>query len=172
MDWSFPGSTTAHVYDPTLGAWAAVAPMNAGRWSFDAITLDNGKGLFPGGSSGFVGGAALATAEVFDPASNTFSFTANNLSVGRHAFGITALNDGRILITGGSTVPNSLGGGGVTAVDIYDPATNSFTAAASMNAGRSLHAQVTLNDGRVVVIGGAQATPRSTIRFRTRGPLR
>ena len=41
-------------------------------------------------------------------------------------------------------------------MDLYDPATNSFAAAASMNAGRSLHAQVTLADGRVVVVGGAQ----------------
>jgi hypothetical protein len=153
---SFPGSTSAHVYDPAVGAWTAVSPLNAGRWSLDAITLNNGKALFPGGSSGFVGGVTLATAEVFDPATNTFSFTANNLSVARHASGITTLNDGRILITGGSTIANSLGGSGVTAVDIYDPATNSFTAVASMNAGRSLHAQVTLADGRVVVVGGAQ----------------
>ena len=39
---------------------------------------------------------------------------------------------------------------------MYDPETNRFSPAAPLKDGRSLHAQVTLKDGRVVVIGGAQ----------------
>jgi hypothetical protein len=152
----FPALTKAEIYDPASKSWSVTGPLKTPRWSLDAITLDNGQALFAGGSSAFNGGPALATAEIYDPTTATFSSTANDLSAGRQSFGITRLNDGRILITGGNASGNNLGGTGVTAVDIYDPATNSFKAAASLNSGRALHAQVTLKDGRVVVVGGAQ----------------
>ncbi len=154
----FPAITTAEIYDPTTRAWTATGGLNTPRWSLDAITLASGQVLFAGGARAFAGGAALASAEIYDPATGTFSFTANDLSAARQGFGVTALNDGRVLVTGGNASGSNLGGGGVTAVDIYDPASNRFAAAASMNFGRSLHAQVTLRDGRVAVIGGAQNT--------------
>lgn len=147
---------TAELYDPVTRSWSSTGLLGTPRWQLDAVTLDNGKALFAGGASGFAAGAVLATAELYDPATGTFSPTANNLSVARQGYGISRLNDGRILISGGSTAGNQLGGTGITAVDIYDPDTNTFSAAAPMHAGRSLHAQLTLRDGRVLVIGGAQ----------------
>lgn len=154
----FPAITTAEIYDPTTRAWAVTGGMNTPRWSLDAITLASGQVLFAGGARAFAGGAALASAEIYDPATGSFSYTANDLSVARQGFGISALNDGRVLVAGGNASGSNLGGGGVTAVDIYDPASDRFVAAASLNFGRSLHAQVTLRDGRVAVIGGAQNT--------------
>ncbi len=148
--------TTAEVYDPSSGIWSMTGPLGTARWSLDAITLDNGKALFAGGASAFSPDAALATAELYDPSTGTFSPTGNDLSVARQSSGISRLNDGRILITGGNSAGNNLNGTGVTAVDIYDPSTNTFSPAASMNSGRALHAQVTLGDGRVLVVGGAQ----------------
>jgi len=154
----FPAITTAEIYDPTARTWAVTSGLNTPRWSLDAITLAGGRVLFAGGARAFAGGAALASAEIYDPETRTFSYTANDLSAARQSFGVTTLTDGRVLLAGGNTSGSNLGGGGTTAVDIYDPATNRFVAAASMNAGRSLHAQVTLRDGRVAVIGGAQRT--------------
>lgn len=151
-----PAITTAELYDPATKRWSVTGPLQTPRWSLDAITLASGKALFAGGATAFKVPATVATAEVFDPATESFSYTANNLSVARHSFGITLIHDGKVFITGGNTAGNNLGGTGVTAVDIYDPATNRFSPAAPMNSGRSLHAQVTLGDGRVVVIGGAQ----------------
>jgi hypothetical protein len=146
----------AELYDPGKKCWTATGPLNTPRWSLDAVTLPNGKALFAGGASAFEEQAALDTAEIYDPDTGRFSFTANRLSVARQGFGISLLNDGRVLITGGNSRGNNLGGEGVAAVDLYDPATNSFQAVAPLNFGRSLHAQLTLRDGRVVVIGGAQ----------------
>jgi hypothetical protein len=154
----FPAVTTAELYEPLTRTWSATSGLNAPRWSLDAITLTNGRVLFAGGASAFAGAAALSSAETYDPATQAFSYTANNLSIARQGFGVTALNDGRVLIAGGNSSGSNLGGGGVTAVDVFDPATNLFSAAAAMNFGRSLHAQVTLRDGRVVVIGGARDT--------------
>jgi hypothetical protein len=154
------GVTGAELYDPATQSWSSTSSMNSKRWSFDAITLSNGSALFAGGSNAFFdllgSGFVRSDAEIYDSNTNSFFSTINNLSVARHAYGISALNDGRILIAGGSTLFNHLGGTGTTAVDIYDPTTNQFSSAGSMNAGRSLHAQTTLADGRVVVVGGAQ----------------
>lgn len=148
--------TVAELYDPATQTWTVTGSLKIPRWSLDAITLRNGRALFAGGSKGFTADGALDTAEVFDPETGQFTFTANSLSVARHSSGISMLKDGKVLITGGSNVGNNLGGTGVTAVDIYDPEKNAFQAAAPLHAGRALHAQVTLRDGRVLVIGGAQ----------------
>lgn len=146
----------AEIYDPADSRWKPVRPMSTGRWSLDAIALRNGRVLFAGGASAFSESAVLDSAELFDPASTSFVPVTNRLSRARHSFGISMLADGRVLITGGSEKGNSLNGSGVTNTDIYDPETNSFSPAAPMTDGRSLHAQLTLKDGRVLVIGGAQ----------------
>ena len=148
--------TTAEIYDPKTASWSITGPLGTPRWSLDAISLDNGKALFAGGASGFSPNAALATAELYDPATGTFSPTGNDLAIARQSSGISRLNDGKILITGGNTAGNNLNGTGVTAVDLYDPGTNMFSPGTPINSGRSLHAQVTLRDGRVLVVGGAQ----------------
>lgn len=153
---SLIAETVAERYDPVQRRWMPTGSLNMPRWSLDAITLRNGKALFAGGASGFAQNAALDTAELYDPETGKFSFAANTLSAARQSFGISELSDGRILISGGNDTGNNLGGGGVIAVDIFDPETNSFRAIASLHFGRALHAQLTLRDGRVVVIGGAQ----------------
>lgn len=148
----------AELYDPATQKWSTTGSMKVARWALDAITLPDGKALFAGGSAAFSPADALDSAEVYDPATRKFSLTKNKLSVGRQSLGLSLLKDGRVLLTGGNPTGNNLNGKGVTAVDIYDPATDEFHAAASLNEGRSLHAQLTLKDGRVLVVGGAQTS--------------
>lgn len=152
----FPATAAAEFYDPVARKWTPVKPMSTGRWSLDGILLSNGKILFAGGASAFQKSAVLDSAELFNPQTMEFEPVLNSLSAARHSFGISTLSDGRVLLTGGSAEGNSLNGSGVTNVDIYDPETNRFVPASPTTFGRSLHAQVTLRDGRVIVIGGAQ----------------
>ncbi|MFO1005230.1 MAG: hypothetical protein U0929_04665 [Planctomycetaceae bacterium] len=154
----FKATNRAELYDPATQKWSATGSMKVARWALDAITLPDGKALFAGGSAAFSPAAALDTAEVYDPATGKFTLTKNKLSAGRQSLGLSLLKDGRVLLTGGNPTGNNLNGSGVRAVDIYDPATDEFHAAASLNEGRALHAQLTLKDGRVVVIGGAQTS--------------
>ena len=151
-------TSKAELYDPATQRWTTTTPLHTPRWSLDAITLPNGKALFAGGAAAFSVAPALATAEVYDPETGTFAYTHNTLSVGRQSFGISLLQNGQVLLSGGNTTGNNLNGSGTTAVDIYDATTNEFRPVASMHEGRALHAQVTLRDGRVVVIGGAQTS--------------
>ena len=57
------------------------------------------------------------------------------------------LPDGRVVIAGGSSEP-------FFSVEIYDPATDLFTFAASASLARSGHAAAVLGDGRVLFVGG------------------
>ena len=75
----------------------------------------------------------------------------------RHArWGHTAtqLDDGRVLVAGGVGP-----GGNITAsAEIYDPATDSWSAAASLGTERAQHTATLLDNGRVLVAGGGVAS--------------
>jgi galactose oxidase len=65
--------------------------------------------------------------------------------------GISALEDGRILIQGGSDAKKNT---------FYDPKTNAFTPAPDLIVARGYQSSATLSDGRVFTIGGAYSGPR------------
>ena len=60
--------------------------------------------------------------------------------------GTAALEDGRIMVTGGNNAKS---------VSIYDPATNNWTKEEEMNVGRGYHSMMILHDGSVFTVGGS-----------------
>ncbi len=77
---------------------------------------------------------------------------AGAMGVGRGAFSLTELADGRVLATGGITA-NSGPGGSPTA-ETWDPATHTWSAVAPMSIGRTFHTGNLLLDKRVLVVAG------------------
>ncbi|HEY2888361.1 MAG TPA: kelch repeat-containing protein [Candidatus Limnocylindrales bacterium] len=69
----------------------------------------------------------------------------------------TRLLDGRVLVAGGEVVdPGSATAPPTLArVDVFDPRTNSWVAAAPLHHARQLHTATLLADGRVLVLGGS-----------------
>ena len=65
-------------------------------------------------------------------------------------YAAATLNDGRVMFTGG--IDDT--GVTTTACEIYDPVSNTFSAAAAMPNPRAGHAAATLVDGRVMIVGG------------------
>ncbi|CAN8097958.1 unnamed protein product [Discula destructiva] len=63
---------------------------------------------------------------------------------------ISTLEDGRILIQGGSDASNTT---------FYDPATDEFTTGPELTTPRGYQSSTTLSDGRVFTIGGAYSAP-------------
>ncbi|CAN5787830.1 hypothetical protein BH24DEI2_BH24DEI2_08420 [soil metagenome] len=63
----------------------------------------------------------------------------------RHSHTATLLADGRVLIAGGYDAQGNY----LSSTELYDPVTNSFTPAASLNSARADHIAVSLQDGRV-----------------------
>jgi hypothetical protein len=106
--------------------------------------LANGKVLVAGGWKP----GLTDTAEVYDPATATWTMTANLLSKARIALRVEALPDGRALAIGGWA------GKAVDNVDIYDPISNRWTPVASLNTPRFNFATAILPTGQVVAVGG------------------
>jgi N-acetylneuraminic acid mutarotase len=101
----------------------------------------------------------VATHEVYDPATNTWSMAAP-LPLARDHLGI-AVVAGRIHVFGGrtdATVDNT------GRHDVYDPATNNWSTAAPLITPRSAGATFYL-DGRIVYSGGECKDPKASMTF-------
>jgi hypothetical protein len=107
-------------------------------------TQTQSKVLIAGGDS--LSGA-LATAELYDPATGTFS-TTGALNVGRFDHTATLLTDGTVLLAGGDQIFDVTG-------EIYYPSTGTFTSTSDTLAqGRDGHSAVRLSNGDVLIVGG------------------
>jgi hypothetical protein len=158
--------SSAELYDPAAGTFTATAgPMTTARVSHTATLLQNGKVLIVGGDVIFYNGFAntniqsLASAEIFDPGTGTFTGT-GSLSVARESHTATLLNDGRVLVAGGSdgTLGNPTPAATVYATaELFDPTKGTFTAAGMMTSGRDFFTANLLGSGKVLVTGGANS---------------
>jgi cysteine-rich repeat protein len=147
---------TAELYSPALGAWTVAGVLNEQRFHHTAVLLPDGKVLVAGGSPSESNGGALASAELYDPATNTWSFT-GGLNVARREHAMTLLPDGKVLVTGGSDAADGL----LSSAELYDPATGTWTLAASMRTARLSHTATSLGNGKVLVVGGSERDPVS-----------
>ena len=134
------------------GAWTAAPSMAEGRGSQTATLLPNGKVLVVGGNVASSPPLAPATAELYDPKTRTWS-SAGSLSTPRWGHTATLLPNGKVLVAGGSP-DDPYTPGSLASVEIYDPGTNTWSAAASMHTPRSFHSATLLADGRVLIAGG------------------
>jgi alpha-tubulin suppressor-like RCC1 family protein len=143
------------VLDPR---WTTTASMATPRQNHTATLMTNGKVLVAGGSSNG-GTTSLATAEVFDPATSTWTSVATPMISPRQLHAAiqlgtvaNATTSGKVLITGGLQPPN----GTLHGSTLYSPTAGTWTAAQSMPSGFNRHLQTItmLGDGRVLVTGG------------------
>ncbi len=119
-------------------------PTGSLAWSgyyFTSTRLSDGRVLVVGGRD------RGSIAEIYDPATGTFSMTPY-VPDGRSLHATVLLHDGQPLVTGGEDP--------YTAVDAlrYDLATSVWSPAGTMNTPRQGHGAVVLPDGKVLVTGG------------------
>jgi hypothetical protein len=97
--------------------------------------------------------AATMCVTTVAPSPNGRVIQTASMSVARASHTSTRLPDGRVLIAGGFA-----GSGGeqspYSSTEIYDPATNRFTAGPSLREGRVGHTATVLSDGRILFAGG------------------
>lgn len=136
---------SAEIYDPATGLWTVAAPMRSPRLWHTATLLGDGKVLVAGGVSAFTDGAALKTAELFDPATGAWSL-AGEMTARRSGHTATLLQGGNVLIAGG---PEE-----VTGTELFDPKKLAWTPAGDMREGRGEPSATLLPNGKVLVAGG------------------
>jgi N-acetylneuraminic acid mutarotase len=108
--------STAEVYRQSTGAWTAVADMPAGRGHHRAAPLGSGKALVVGGTDSLRNDVGFASALVYDSGADEWTLAAG-LTTGRWGFAATALDDGRVLVTGG-VARSGLAAAGTDAVEL------------------------------------------------------
>src|SRR5947207_2147994 len=120
------------VLQPCAGAPFQFEPTGsliAARYAHTATLLQNGRVLVAGG---FNDTGLLGTAELYDPASGTWT-TTGNLAASREYHTATLLPNGKVLVAGG------VGGVILSSAELYDPASGSWTAIGNLATARELH---------------------------------
>lgn len=149
-DCSTGALASAELYDSVSGTWTPAASMKTARSFHTATLLPNGKVLVAGGVNNFTTGAGLASAELYDPATDVWTDT-GAMAVGRYVHTATLLASGKVLVAGGeSGFPQVF----LASAELYDPATGTWSAAGSLGQARDYHTATLLKNGKVLVAGG------------------
>jgi hypothetical protein len=120
--------------------------MTVSRGEHTATLLNDGRVVVAGGKDG--GSVVFASAEIFDPATGTWTAT-GSLSTGRAFHTATRLDNEKVLVAGGLTNGSTL-----RSTELFDPASGAWTVTGNMIHDRRQHTATRLNDGRVLAVGG------------------
>jgi len=138
--------------NPYLNCLSPALKMNDVRAAHSATLLPDGRVLIGGGfREEGTSEIAIASAEIFDPATNTFTPT-GDMNEPRDGHTATLLPDGQVLIVGGWNVRNRS-----STAELYDPQTGKFAYTGSMMAPRQGFTATLLKNGQVLIAGGDSA---------------
>ena len=158
---------SAELWDPTTGRFSATGRMTTARENATATLLDDGRVLIAGGTTDEPGGTVtgLASAELYDPATGTFSPTGpmrygrntchclRGASPGLSRPLATRLADGRVFIAGGQVSvadPNAEPPGNYA--DVFDPRSGTFSQTPTYFCDTTRSTVTALLDGRALIV--------------------
>lgn len=142
---------STELYDPVAGTWSATGTLTTGRIEHTATLLASGKVLIAGGYNPTLRDGLLASAEIYDPATETWSAT-GRMTTARMFHTATLLPSGKVLVTGGFI------GAYLVSAELYDPVLGTWSLTGSMTTSRNQHTATLLQSGKVLVVGGDYVT--------------
>ena len=147
--------TATALIDVAAGTITPGPPLKLPREDHRTTRLDDGRLLVSGGTS--PQGVSLDAAEVYDPATGEFRLIEHLMVQRREDHTANLLPDGRVLITGGEDNHSGKDQRDLVLdnVEVFDPATETFSKLPSLIVRRDEHASSVLDDGRVLITGGA-----------------
>ncbi len=140
--------TLVELFNPKTNTYSAGPDMSVPRDQATATLLRNGNVLVVGGTADNVNAEPLTSAEIYNPRTNTWKRT-GSLSQARFGHQATLLQDGRVLVMGGTPDVETQ----LISCEIWDPATGKWSPTGSMNYGRRYSSAVTLANGNVLEAG-------------------
>jgi hypothetical protein len=144
-------SDTLELFDPAVGMFSAVeATMSAARVGHAAALISVGEDTKVLIAGGFDGTTALASVDVYDPATGSVT-PGPSMSTARAGHSATTLLNGKVLVAGGAGNSSEL-----ASAEMFDPTSNAFTPADNlMAAPRQRHLAFLLpHNNNVLIVGG------------------
>jgi hypothetical protein len=136
--------TSTEIYDPMTGTFTAGPSLTTPRSGHTSTVLSDGKILIAGGD-------VSGSAEIYDPATQSFSLIAANMTAARKFHSAILTNAGQLLIVGGVDAQNTV----LNTAEVYDASSQSFyMPPTDMQAPRALASLKLLADGKIQIIGG------------------
>ena len=146
------------IFDSASETFSVTGDMNLQRKRHRANLLANGTVFVSGGAPGSNGttipDSGTPTCEIYNPATGIFTYTSEEMNVGRTEHEATVLANGKVLVTGGITSENN--------ADLYDPNSDTFSQVGSLTDERVRHVAILLTNpawgalmNKVLIIGGA-----------------
>jgi hypothetical protein len=153
----YVGLSSVEVYDPGTGTFTELfGDDGSGTFGNTATLLKTGSVLLAGGFINDIWdygpSDSFNAANLYDPTTGAFSGT-GNMTANRGGHTATLLADGKVLIAGGADTDPT--GTGLASAELCDPSAGTFTQTGSMSVGRYLHTATLLQDGTVLIVGGA-----------------
>lgn len=145
---------TGEIYDPTIDEWTAIDESIGRIGAHETTLLSTGKLLVIGHN-----GTTWVQPHLYDPVTDSWSIagtTASPMAAPREDHAAHLLYDGRVAILGG------FNGAYLSSVELYAPATNTWSAGGALKAQRQSPASALLPDKRILVAGGYNGSALSS----------
>jgi hypothetical protein len=139
------GTAVSQIFDPILNSVVATngQPKVANRYNASSVLLPDGRVLIAGGD---VPVQATATAEVYNPATDSYT-QVGNMTEPRVIPPLILVSNGEALVLGTDKT-----------ADLFNPSTNSFSATGKMQVARLACGISRLNNGTVLIAGGTNGS--------------
>ncbi len=136
-----------------IAALPSISPAQTRRVSHTATLLVSGDLLIAGGVNET--GVAQDSAQILATSrGSAVRNTGNNMTTFRSSHTATLLTNGCVLAAGGNIEDDNVGPTATASANIYNPATNLWTAPGAMGVARFNHTATLLNTGDVLICGG------------------
>jgi N-acetylneuraminic acid mutarotase len=145
--------SSCEIYDVVNDTWSTAGSMNQNRVETGLALLPDGRVLAAGGINSNLymdiwAQPATATCEIYDPVTNTWSYT-DSLNSARNYVRLVTMDDNSVLSIGGE-----LGMAALKDCRLFNVDSSQWTAATELNNSRIISEAVKLPGGDVMTVGG------------------